>query len=149
MDKENQPLLLNDFDFDLPQELIAQTPLQKRDDSRLLVLDRQTKTWQDDYFYHLGKYLKKGDVLVRNNSKVIPARLYGYKEDTHAHVEILLLKQKEMNQVLHLKSNQEIMDLFTMTPYYYKSPKEGHQKLKQINNLCLTASFVILVYQKA
>ena len=55
MDKENQPLLLNDFDFDLPQELIAQTPLQKRDDSRLLVLDRQTKTWQDDYFYHLGK----------------------------------------------------------------------------------------------
>ena len=95
MDKENQPLLLNDFDFDLPQELIAQTPLQKRDDSRLLVLDRQTKTWQDDYFYHLGKYLKKGDVLVRNNSKVIPARLYGYKEDTHAHVEILLLKQKE------------------------------------------------------
>lgn len=95
MDKENQPLLLNDFDFDLPHELIAQTPLQKRDDSRLLVLDRQTKTWQDDYFYHLGKYLKKGDVLVRNNSKVIPARLYGYKEDTHAHVEILLLKQKE------------------------------------------------------
>lgn len=63
MDKENQPLLLNDFDFDLPQELIAQTPLQKRDDSRLLVLDRQTKTWQDDYFYHLGKYLKKRGCL--------------------------------------------------------------------------------------
>ncbi len=95
MEKENQPLLLSDFDFDLPHELIAQTPLKQRDQSRLLVLDRNQHTLQDDYFYHLIKYLKKGDVLVRNNSKVIPARLFGYKADTKAHIEILLLKQKE------------------------------------------------------
>ncbi len=95
MEKESQPLLLSDFDFDLPQELIAQTPLKQRDSSRLLVLNRSDESLQDDHFYNLVKYLKKGDVLVRNNSKVIPARLFGYKEDTKAHIEILLLKQKE------------------------------------------------------
>ena len=88
MDKENQPLLLNDFDFDLPQELIAQTPLPQRDHSRLLVVSRKNQQFQDDYFYNLKYYLKKGDVLVRNNSKVLPARLHGYKQDTHAHLEI-------------------------------------------------------------
>ena len=98
MEKENLPLLLSDFDFNLPQELIAQTPLEKRDHSRLLVFNREKKQFNDDYFYHLPYYLKKGDVLVRNNSKVLPARLFGYKEDTKAHVEILLLKQTQGNQ---------------------------------------------------
>lgn len=97
MDKENQPLLLSEFDFDLPHELIAQTPLLKRDTSRLLVLNRQDQSLIDDHFYNLKNYLKKGDILVRNNSKVLPARLFGYKQDTKAHVEILLLKQKENN----------------------------------------------------
>lgn len=95
MAKENQQLLLSDFDFDLPERLIAQTPLQKRDNSKLLILNRENKSYQDDFFYNIANYLQNGDVLVRNNSKVLPARLFGYKEDTHAHIEILLLKQKQ------------------------------------------------------
>lgn len=94
MEKENQQLLLSDFDFYLPEELIAQDPLKKRDNSRLLIVNRKDNSLQDDYFYNILKYLKKGDVLVRNNSKVIPARLFGYKNDTKGHVEILLLKQE-------------------------------------------------------
>ena len=95
MDKENQQLLLSDFDYDLPKELIAQTPLLKRDESKLLVLDRKNHTLEDKKFYFLVDILKEGDVLVRNNSKVIPARLFGYKEETKAHIELLLLKQLE------------------------------------------------------
>ena len=95
MDKENQQLLLSDFDYDLPKELIAQTPLLKRDESKLLVLDRKNHTLTDKKFYDLVDILKEGDVLVRNNSKVIPARLFGYKEETKAHIELLLLKQLE------------------------------------------------------
>ena len=85
MDKENQQLLLSDFDYDLPKELIAQTPLLKRDESKLLVLDRKNHTLVDKKFYDLVDILKEGDVLVRNNSKVIPARLFGYKEETKAY----------------------------------------------------------------
>lgn len=95
MDKENQQLRLSEFDYDLPTELIAQTPLLKRDTSRLLVMNRALHTLEDSQFYNILDYLKPGDVLVRNNSKVIPARLYGVKEETKAHLEILLLKQKE------------------------------------------------------
>lgn len=95
MDKENQQLLLSDFDYDLPKELIAQTPLLKRDESKLLVLNRKNHTLEDKKFYDLVDILKEGDVLVRNNSKVIPARLFGYKEETKAHIELLLLKQLE------------------------------------------------------
>lgn len=95
MDKENQQLLLSDFDYDLPKELIAQTPLLKRDESKLLVLDCKNHTLEDKKFYDLVDILKEGDVLVRNNSKVIPARLFGYKEETKAHIELLLLKQLE------------------------------------------------------
>ena len=85
----------NDFNFDLPAELIAQTPLQKRTDSRLLVLHRDTKTYEDKHFYEIIDYLKPGDVLVRNNTRVLPARLFGIKEETNAKVEVLLLKQKD------------------------------------------------------
>ena len=92
MEKENQQLLLSDFDYYLPKELIAQSPLDKRDESKLLVLKRKEHTIEDRKFYDILDYLKKGDVLVRNNSKVISARLFGYKADTKAHVEILLLK---------------------------------------------------------
>ena len=97
MDKVNQQLSLNDFDYNLPQELIAQTPLLKRDESKLLVLNRRDHTLTDKKFYDIIDYLKKGDVLVRNNSKVIPARLFGYKKETKAHIELLLLKQLEDN----------------------------------------------------
>ena len=84
---------LSEFDYHLPEELIAQTPLKKRDTSRLMVLDRKNETIEDKHFYDILDYLKPGDVLVRNNTKVIPARLYGVKEETGANVEFLLLKR--------------------------------------------------------
>lgn len=84
-----------DFDYNLPEELIAQSPLQKRDDSRLLVLDRQTGAFEDKHFDSILDYLKKGDVLVLNDTKVLPARIYGIKEKTGAHVQLLLLKEQK------------------------------------------------------
>ncbi|CAM2842500.1 S-adenosylmethionine tRNA ribosyltransferase [Streptococcus agalactiae LMG 14747] len=85
----------NDFDFDLPEELIAQTPLEKRDSSKLLVLDPVTKEMTDTHFDHIIDYLNSGDALVMNNTRVLPARLYGEKSETHGHVEFLLLKNTE------------------------------------------------------
>lgn len=84
---------INLFDFDLPEQLIAQSPIDKRDHSRLLLVDVNKKEYQDKHFYDIVDYLNKGDVLVRNNTKVIPARLFGIKEKTNAHVEVLLLRQ--------------------------------------------------------
>jgi S-adenosylmethionine:tRNA ribosyltransferase-isomerase len=85
---------LNSYFYDLPEERIAQTPAQKRDESRLLVMNRETGQLTDEpYFRNILNYLHEGDVLVRNNTKVIPARLLGEKEETHAHVELLLLNQ--------------------------------------------------------
>lgn len=83
---------LSDFDYYLPEELIAQHPVDKRDTSRLLVLHKETGEIEHKHFYDIVDYLHKGDVLVRNNSKVIPARLYGTKKDTGAKVEVLILK---------------------------------------------------------
>ena len=83
---------LSDFDYYLPEELIAQHPCAKRDESRLLVLHKNTGEIEHRHFYDLIEYLHPGDVLVRNNSKVIPARLYGIKKDTGARVEVLILK---------------------------------------------------------
>ncbi len=84
---------VSDFDFELDESLIAQTPILNRDESRLLVYDRKNDTITHTIFHNILDYFKKGDVLVLNNSKVIPARLYGIKEDTNAHIEVLLLKQ--------------------------------------------------------
>lgn len=86
---------LSDFNYDLPKELIAQTPIEKRDEARLLVLHRSNKTIEHKVFKDILDYLKPGDCLVRNNTKVIPARLYGVKEVTGANVEILLLNRIE------------------------------------------------------
>lgn len=83
------------FDFELPPELIAQSPAVKRDESRLLLINKDKHTYEDKIFHDIIDYLKPGDVLVRNNTKVLPARIFGEKEDTHAHVEILLLHQIE------------------------------------------------------
>ena len=83
---------LSDFDFELPEELIAQHPTDKRDESRLMVLHKNTGEIQHRHFYDIIEYLKPGDVLVRNNSKVIPARLYGVKRGSGAKVEVLILK---------------------------------------------------------
>lgn len=85
----------SDFYFDLPQELIAQDPLEDRSSSRLLVLDRESGKTQHKIFRDILQYLNPGDCLVLNNTKVIPARLLGEKEGTGAHVEVLLLKRKE------------------------------------------------------
>ena len=84
---------INLFDFELPEELIAQKPCDKRDHSRLLAINRRAHTYEDKMFYDIIDYLNPGDVLVRNNTKVIPARLLGVKEVTGAHCELLLLKQ--------------------------------------------------------
>ena len=86
---------INLFDFELPEVLIAQKPSDKRDCSHLLVIDKENHTYEDKMFYNIIDYLRPGDVLVRNNTKVIPARLFGVKEVTGAHVETLLLKQLE------------------------------------------------------
>lgn len=86
---------INLFDFYLPEELIAQTPAEKRDHSRLLAINKDNHTYEDKHFYDIINYLKPGDVLVRNNTKVIPARLLGIKEITGAHCELLLLHQDE------------------------------------------------------
>lgn len=88
-------LTTEDFDFDLPEELIAQTPLTDRASSRLLVLDREMKEMVDKHFYEIIDELNAGDALVMNNTRVLPARLYGVKEETGAHLEILLLNNTE------------------------------------------------------
>ena len=89
---------LTDFDYYLPEELIAQTPLKKRDSSRLLVLDKKTGEIEHKHFYDIIDYLKKGDTLVLNDTKVLPARLIGIKKETYAIIEILLLKNIEKDK---------------------------------------------------
>ena len=86
---------LSDFDYELPEELIAQTPLSDRSASRMLVLNKNTGEIEHKHFYDLIDYLEEGDTLVMNDTKVIPARLIGEKEDTHAVIEVLLLKNTE------------------------------------------------------
>ncbi|WP_163655702.1 tRNA preQ1(34) S-adenosylmethionine ribosyltransferase-isomerase QueA [Listeria sp. PSOL-1] len=86
---------VEDFDFDLPEELIAQTPLQDRSSSRLMVLNKKTGAIKDQAFTNILDYLTPGDALVLNDTRVLPARLYGIKEETGARVEVLLLKPLE------------------------------------------------------
>ncbi|MFC6294699.1 tRNA preQ1(34) S-adenosylmethionine ribosyltransferase-isomerase QueA [Lactiplantibacillus daoliensis] len=88
-------LTLEDFDYDLPHELIAQTPIKQRDTSRLLELDRKTGEMQDKHFYDILDQLNPGDAVVMNNSRVMPARLYGVKPETGGHAEVLLLHNTE------------------------------------------------------
>ena len=87
----------SDFYYDLPQELIAQDPLEDRSASRLMVLDKKTGKIQHHIFKEIVNYLNPGDCLVINDTKVIPARLYGAKVGTDAKIEVLLLKRKENN----------------------------------------------------
>ena len=88
----------SDFYYDLPEELIAQHPVEPRDASRLLVYDRKTETITHKHFYDLPEYLGENDVLVRNNTKVIPARIYGISDETGAKVEFLLYKRLDLNE---------------------------------------------------
>ena len=88
-----ETLTTKDFYYDLPEELIAQTPEKKRDASRLMVLNRMEGSIQDRYFHDIIDYLNEDDLLVMNNTKVLPARIFGKKEKTGGKVELLLLKR--------------------------------------------------------
>ena len=90
--KNKKDMNTADFDFHLPEELIAQTPLEKRDASKLLIVNRKTGEFQDRHFHSIIDMLEAGDALVMNDTRVLPARLYGQKEETGGHVELLLLK---------------------------------------------------------
>lgn len=129
---------INLFDYDLPEELIAQEPSDIRDNCRLLLVNKDDKTYKDAIFHDIIDYFQKGDVLVRNNTKVIPARLYGTKEKTNAHVEVLLLKDLKddtweclcgnaraikIGSIIHFKD-----DILVATCVGYKS--EGIRLLK-------------------
>ncbi len=91
-------MLKSDFYYDLPEELIAQTPIEPRDGSGLMKIDRETGGIIHDRFYNICRYLKKGDLLVLNDSKVFPARIYGVKPSTGVNVEFLLLKHIELDR---------------------------------------------------
>ena len=88
-------MFVSEYDYDLPEELIRQTPLEKRDSSRLFVLNRETGVNEDKHFSDIIDYLNPGDTLVLNNTKVLPARLFGVKAETNAVIEVLLLKEIE------------------------------------------------------
>lgn len=85
-------MLKSDFSFDLPQDLIAQTPIEPRDHSRMMVVSRENGKIEHQHFYDLPKLLRPGDLLIVNDSKVLPARLYGEKEETGAAVELLFIR---------------------------------------------------------
>lgn len=88
-------MLISDFDYELPEELIAQHPLERRDASRLLVLERASKRWRDSLFTELPNYIRAGDLLVVNNTRVFPARLHGVREPTGGQVELFLIRELE------------------------------------------------------
>ena len=87
-------MLIKEFDFQLPDELIAQEPLEKRETSRMLAVNRASQNWQDKHFYDFPDFLRKDDVIVLNNTKVFPARLLG-KSETGANIELFLVKEIE------------------------------------------------------
>ena len=90
-------MLLTDFDYDLPEELIAQKPVEPRNASRLLVLDPKEETVEHHHFYDLKKFLVPGDTLVFNDTRVMPARLIGYRDKTGGKVEVFLLRRIDGN----------------------------------------------------
>lgn len=113
----NNLLDVNTYDFPLDETLIAQSPVDIRDHSRLMVLNKDTQEISHHHFYDIIDYLKPGDVIVRNNSKVIPARLIGEKEETHAHVEVLLLKDKGNDIYETLVGNAKVVKLNTIVTF--------------------------------
>lgn len=108
---------LDDFDYYLPEELIAQTPLEKRDTSRLLVLDKETGAIEEKEFSNVIEYFNEGDTLVLNDTKVLPARLMGIKEDTKAVIEVLLLKDLKDNNWECLAKPAKRVKLGTMVEF--------------------------------
>ena len=122
---------INYYDFELPEELIAQTPELKRDHSRLMVLNKDEESISHHRFYDILDYLHEGDVLVRNNSKVIPARLFGTKEETNAHVEVLLLKDLGNNVWECLCGNAKVIKLNTIISFGDGSLKAKCVEIKE------------------
>ena len=91
-------MLKSDFNYELPEELIAQTPAEPRYSSRIMAIDRATGEITHDHFYNICNYLEPGDLLVMNDSKVFPARIYGTKRGTGVPVEFLLLKRLSLTE---------------------------------------------------
>ena len=108
----------SDFDYDRPKELIAQTPLSDRKSSRMMVVHRCSGTTEDRHFYNIVDLLHEGDVLVRNNTRVIPARLFGTKEGTGAHVELLLLKSEDGDVWECLAGNARVIKEGTVISFH-------------------------------
>ena len=106
-----------DFNYNLPEGLIAQTPLKNRDQSRLMVLDKATGEIEHKHFYDIIDYLEEGDVLVLNDTKVMPARLYGIKEETGSHIEILMLKEVETDTWECLSRPAKRIDIGTIVDF--------------------------------
>ena len=123
---------LEEFDYYLPEELIAQVPIKNRDESRLMVLNRKNQTIEDKIFRDIIDYLEPGDCLVRNNTKVIPARLYG-KKDTGANVEFVLLKNIEGNkwEVMCRPGNK----IHIGTKIYFDEPEFENKRKDEAENL--------------
>ena len=111
---------VNEFDYNLPEELIAQTPLENRSESRMMVVHKNSGELENKTFSDIISYFHEGDVLVRNNTKVIPARLFGTKQETNAHVEILLLRQEEDDIWQCLVGNAKVVKVGTRVTF-----KEG------------------------
>ena len=122
---------INEFDYYLPEEKIAQTPLETRSSSKLMVLNKKTGEIKHEVFSNIINYLNKGDVLVLNNTKVIPARLIGEKEDTHAHIELLLLKDLGENKWECLSRPQKRLHEKSMISFGNNLLKARVDKLKE------------------
>ncbi len=129
------------FDFHLPPSLIAQTPSEKRDESRLLVYHRATKTIEHRVFKNIGDYLKADDVLIRNNTKVIPARLFGTKISTQAHVELLLLDDLGQRQYRCLVGNAKVVKEGTVITFGQGELKATCIKVEEDGNRIFTFEF--------
>ena len=105
------------FNYNLPEELIAQTPIKNRSDSKMLVMDKKTGDLKDEIFKNVIDYLNTGDVLVLNDTKVLPARIFGKKIDTNAHIELLLLKNIE-NAWLRKVITIGVITMFSIFTYH-------------------------------
>ena len=108
----------SDFDYDLPHELIAQTPLSDRKTSRMMVVHMNSDQIEHKHFFDIVDYFHEGDVIVRNNTRVIPARLFGTKEETGAHVELLLLRQMEDDIWECLVGNAKTVKVGTVVSFH-------------------------------
>jgi S-adenosylmethionine:tRNA ribosyltransferase-isomerase len=107
----------DDFNFELPEQLIAQHPLSDRSSSKLMIIDIENASIEHQHFYNIVQHLKEGDVLVLNDTKVMPARLFGTKEDTNAHIELLILKMLPNDEIECLVGNAKAVKLGTIVTF--------------------------------